>query len=592
MLDEINPKASSRTRIFNGDEQHQQRSRMLTEEDAPAGTETINVIWGVDRLQDPPARDYASGPHLESFEVDEPWMQRNIYAMCAGTSPDLVIVSRSCWILEFKTWLESNGRRFPVEAGGFYEAFDSWLAAADTKSYQQFWFEDGVMKGTFISFYVQAPTVDDRPALDEFVMRWQSYVWRRNIIARDQDRYSSVRLNPAEAWISSELFAEMVERDALEDALVWPSVAVVLFTIVGTLLLSCNCGMVCAVTITLVVASSFFALLDWLLIGNEITWREATCLVTFLPCFAVTLLRFVVAYTCSQAEIPALHPPRRARITSNSKKKRGKRGPTASPALLCSMPAKDGVQSNADVQKKRSPQLWLGRVMKERKARIAVVLAGEGKALLSFAFVAAVGGLSLVSGETSGFEGVGLGLLASSLGCLVFTLGLLPVLLLAGFGPTLTRRVALHHMKDYLRPPKQTADEDRSSEDESHSDPEEQKNRVQHAQLTAQVLGLPFTMMVPPVETHAANAAAGNTMGDSPRLDLTEINGARALQHDNAFMAIAFPNGNQLALPPLPLGAGDRSLETTTSPATGMSFAASTTEGSLAGSADQVIVEH
>eukprot|EP00971_Amphidinium_carterae_P008157 161216-Amphidinium_carterae.1 len=105
-------------------------------------------------------------------------------------------------------------------------------------------------------------------------------------------------------------------------------------------------------------------------------------------------------------------------------------------------------------------------------------------------------------------------------------------------------------------------------------------------------------MMVPPVETHAANAAAGNTMGDSPRLggvrllrimklnymmvsylsvqfttlrkwfgkvlrcfisllpDLTEINGARALQHDNAFMAIAFPNGNQLALPPLPLGAG------------------------------------
>ncbi|CAE7198323.1 unnamed protein product, partial [Symbiodinium sp. CCMP2456] len=123
-------------------------------------TETMEVVvvWG-DKVGQ--ALDLAS---LEA--------QRQLYAFCAATMPDLEILSRSCWALDFKLWLEARGEKFPVQTQDFWAILESF--AADEGMEKYFWYETGVgLVGTFAIFSV--PLVSEEEAAT-VRGRWESYL--------------------------------------------------------------------------------------------------------------------------------------------------------------------------------------------------------------------------------------------------------------------------------------------------------------------------------------------------------------------------------------------------------------------------------
>jgi len=135
-----------------------------------AGNEaTLYMAWGLKRFgsfakfSDEDARQLfqAAPPDERSLEISDVQYQRDMLAACEGTPPDMEIVSRSCFMKDFRDWLVNRyeGHLFPVPSEDFYARLQEfaedqkYVPRADRKKY--FWLStDGSLVGSIASYRV------------------------------------------------------------------------------------------------------------------------------------------------------------------------------------------------------------------------------------------------------------------------------------------------------------------------------------------------------------------------------------------------------------------------------------------------------
>lgn len=231
-------------------------------------TETMEVVvvWG-DKVGQ--ALDLAS---LEA--------QRQLYAFCAATMPDLEILSRSCWALDFKLWLEARGEKFPVQTQNFWAFLESF--AADEGMEKYFWYETGVgLVGTFAIFSV--PLVSEEEAAT-VRGRWEYYLSLRPGI-------------PSQPWLVAEAL-QVDPAETLQD--LGRSMALIVAPVLGLAM----CVLGCSVTLGLAAAAatglSTAVLIACAPLGPQDGVLQLLCLVIFSAASVAPIVRFLLFYSSAR----------------------------------------------------------------------------------------------------------------------------------------------------------------------------------------------------------------------------------------------------------------------------------------------------
>jgi len=243
-----------------------------------------------------------------SFAIEDPWAQRSLHAFCEGTDPDLLIASRSCWLIDFKRWLSAHGERYPVQPSRFYSLFTRFAKHAASahsvpvspspsgtsgpNSYKYFWLAgDGTMRGTFAIFAVPALTSDAPEEVEAYMKGWTDYVGERNALASP---------SAGSAWFVSPLLGEVMQEGGVTDASK-VTVMCAFFTIfVATCCLTCSCGLAAAALACLAFSLGSIAFIGLGLGSGAIGVLEIVALGVFLSSIIPHLLRiaqlFALAY--------------------------------------------------------------------------------------------------------------------------------------------------------------------------------------------------------------------------------------------------------------------------------------------------------
>eukprot|EP00435_Cladocopium_sp_Y103_P004166 s4168_g1.t1 len=79
--------------------------------------ENISFAWGIQVSSEPLSETETGITFSRTLDLDS---QRQLLAFCEGTAPELEMVSRSCWPLDFKNWLQQRGAYYPVASDTFY----------------------------------------------------------------------------------------------------------------------------------------------------------------------------------------------------------------------------------------------------------------------------------------------------------------------------------------------------------------------------------------------------------------------------------------------------------------------------------------
>jgi hypothetical protein len=228
---------------------------------------------------------------LNGFKMEDPFAQRAVYAMCEGLAPDMTVVSRSCWISDFRRFLLGRAEMFPTYANEFYDRFAQFTLYAQTTAAEDdrprnFWLdENGRVEGTYISFEVATPRADE---IDEVMARWEKYIEQRN------------GLTPfvPPAWLASPLLAEFQERTAMRLAVIKMSSIATAVTLFAGVLYGLSPGSAFAVMICMTLAVLYYVVLWSAVEEGNLGVVDLIALSAFINGLISPLLRVVHQYAC------------------------------------------------------------------------------------------------------------------------------------------------------------------------------------------------------------------------------------------------------------------------------------------------------
>jgi len=180
--------------------------RRLTTNAGQATTE-VTVLFGI---TPPESGKFLHGEHEwtfdETFDPVSPWAQRAMYKMCANVPAELNVLEEQCWITNFRAWLISADKKFPVERfGNFHEELKRFTAESQYESaFASMWLDsNGAMRATMFKFKVLARSSAWDVLEDE--LRWKVYVNNSN----DQAATTASQAWPtSQAWVDAEAFDE------------------------------------------------------------------------------------------------------------------------------------------------------------------------------------------------------------------------------------------------------------------------------------------------------------------------------------------------------------------------------------------------
>eukprot|EP00439_Symbiodinium_sp_Y106_P055153 s2627_g7.t1 len=90
------------------------------------GTVDLVVTWGIQVSSEPLSADLGRGIEFSSqLRLEDE--SRELLAFCEGTDPELIILRRRCWPIEFKRWLTDRGSYYPVPSELFYPFLRSFF---------------------------------------------------------------------------------------------------------------------------------------------------------------------------------------------------------------------------------------------------------------------------------------------------------------------------------------------------------------------------------------------------------------------------------------------------------------------------------
>jgi len=138
-----------------------------------------------------------------SFDLRQPWTQRNLYAFCTDLPEELQVVRDWCWIRDFKRWVVEEGGRFPVHANEFQEVSMRYLEEGKyaTRGTRYLWVLGSEVKGVYNSFEVNVASDAPADVLLEYKAKWDAYLEKYN-----QEAWRTARgaFHVSSLWVKAE----------------------------------------------------------------------------------------------------------------------------------------------------------------------------------------------------------------------------------------------------------------------------------------------------------------------------------------------------------------------------------------------------
>jgi hypothetical protein len=287
------------------------RLNALFVETVPVNSQaSIDVVFGIEALGSSPLLGQREADDtwgfLDGFDVSQPWAQRNLYAFCTKFSPEMRVVDQkmSCWIKDFKIWLDQRQERFPVPQHKFAPRVAQYLSVGltgppgDRRESKNFiWIRNNVIKACYMVFTVDVNKNGGVDIISKYKEHWDSYLSAWN---EDASQFAE------RAWHTSFMWVRMEAQQQLVSSTVLTLVLVVVLAAIGMLAFTLDpvlslyvviatVGVMCGLTFFIIVA-----------MGWAIGPIEVIALIVFIG-YAVTY-SLHIAHRYTSNEGPLVEP--------------------------------------------------------------------------------------------------------------------------------------------------------------------------------------------------------------------------------------------------------------------------------------------
>lgn len=391
--------------------------------EAPTSTVDIVVVFGLVMPTGPPSLIYNSPLNFDrDFKVEHLDAQRSILALCEGVYAIFPVVSQHCWLADFKRWLLLRGQRYPVPPEDFYRRLAEFMHDAiplmsSEDGSPRLWL-DGTNRilGFYVVFAVEAPGPVEGMAL---LGRWTTYVQLWNSMAA---------LQAGQAWLVLPSLAAQEELQAVTQTAKLTVILMTVFIGATAVLVTCSCGLALALMASLTLALTLLGAVAIGLGRRTIGVLEMVLFAAFVSCLAAPLVRVVQQYAYAQEAVCPNYTEDPSELSGvGSYTRTARKASPSNHSAVCT----DGDPS------------WAAAAAAERRARSAGAVCRGSDAVLCGGLAAAIAGPLLFPLQMEPLWQVGLSILCAYAAAVPAALGLLPMLMQLGLGPSRIKRRAL-----------------------------------------------------------------------------------------------------------------------------------------------------
>lgn len=134
----------------------------------------IRVVDQVPLLGEDPSNQWS---FLESFDLKQPWAQRDLFSFIANMPTTLKVTRTWSWIVNFRTWSLSEYGRFPMPVHMFNDAAMSFISSglSSTPHDRYVWVDNGEIRAVYASQETNQDKDADPAEVLELKGRWDDY---------------------------------------------------------------------------------------------------------------------------------------------------------------------------------------------------------------------------------------------------------------------------------------------------------------------------------------------------------------------------------------------------------------------------------
>jgi len=221
----------------------------------------------------------------KTFEPVSPWAQRSMLKMCSNVPSGFNVLTSNCWVQGFRTWMISQGQKFPTQRFGDFQAhLRRYLKEASGVPVTAMWLDaKGDMFATAFAFKVppnlQASSADILSNRD----KWLAYIKAEN---EDSATSASKAWATSSSWVDAE-----AQHEAYRNA--WELAGIAISICVGACLLytwdlAFTGIMILVSTVSMTVLAWFmFAWFQWAIGPWEVVLLVAYMMYTVEPALRV-----------------------------------------------------------------------------------------------------------------------------------------------------------------------------------------------------------------------------------------------------------------------------------------------------------------
>eukprot|EP00928_Gymnodinium_smaydae_P023610 TRINITY_DN19419_c0_g6_i1.p1 TRINITY_DN19419_c0_g6~~TRINITY_DN19419_c0_g6_i1.p1 ORF type:complete len:1724 (-),score=278.13 TRINITY_DN19419_c0_g6_i1:77-5248(-) len=152
-----------------------------------------------------------------SFDLRNPWAQRDIYNLCKDLPEELRVANKECWVENLRDYAHKRGARFPVLPEKFdkvvFDYLYSGIIGYPPKPVSSYvWIREGEVKATFLCADID---VNKYTSTDEALL--YKALWERHLqtFNAQASRYAAGAWQSSELWVRAEAQQNLVSSTAL-----------------------------------------------------------------------------------------------------------------------------------------------------------------------------------------------------------------------------------------------------------------------------------------------------------------------------------------------------------------------------------------
>jgi len=196
-----------------------------------------------------------------TFDLRQPWSQRNIHNFCSNLTLDLRVARQWCWMSDFRQHVRDRKGRFPCRS----EEFDAMAmdfttnSASATRGTRYIWLLGGEVKALYISLEVDVNRNSGAAATLAYKAKWDEYLDKWNAGAYVTARGAHL---VSQEWVKAEAESQLVMSTIQTLVILFilafvamfvftQSICISLFVVIATL------AVVCGLTFFMVVVNGW-----------------------------------------------------------------------------------------------------------------------------------------------------------------------------------------------------------------------------------------------------------------------------------------------------------------------------------------------